>query len=481
MENTIIKRRSVFLIVFLFLSTAIYGKALSKPVLVPVVDGPWWQVADNPMDHKYATEKQQPVDFAVWQAADGTWQLWSCIRHTKAGGEGGRTRFFYGWEGKNLTDSNWKPEGIKMEADPSLGETPGGLQAPHVIKVGDTYHMFYGDWVNICQATSKDGKNFQRVIQPNGKTGMFSEGPGSITRDPMLIQIDGLWYCYYTALPGGKGYGFCRTSPDLEKWSYSCVVSYGGKVGSDRFQNECPHVVEVEPGVFYYFRNQFYGKNARNWVYRSDNPLNFGIDDDSKLVRSWHLAAPELIRYEGQYYIAALKDTLDGIKIARLKWIKLPELGKSVFDFDSTAGRNAWTLKSGNLASIFTNSKRSNFKSRTEYFIGTAEIGKGKFDDKRAGVIESPVFTLEQDSYILFVSGGDDRQNVYVALIEAGTEKQIARLTGKNDNTFEKIPVDCSGAKGKRVFIRIVDKTTVPWGHINFGGMYEDPLAPYND
>jgi hypothetical protein len=350
-----------------------------------------------------------------------------------------------------------------------------------VIKTGDTYHMFYGDWVNICHATSKDGKNFQRVIQPNGKTGMFSEGPGCITRDPMLIRIDGLWYCYYTALPGGKGYGFCRTSPDLKTWSHSCVVSYGGKVGSDRFQNECPHVVEVKPGMFYYFRNQFYGKHARNWVYRSDNPLNFGIDDDSKLVRSWHLAAPEMIRYEEQYYIAALKDTLDGIKIAHLKWVRLPKLGPSVFDFDSAAGRNAWTLKSGNLASVFTNSKRSNFKARTEYFIGTAEVGKGKFDDKRTGVIESPVFTLDQDSYILLVSGGDDRQNVYVALIEAGTGKQIARLTGKNDNTFEKIPVDCSGAKGKRVFIRIVDKTTVPWGHINFGGMYEDPLALYND
>ncbi|MEJ2703612.1 MAG: hypothetical protein P8Z79_14335 [Sedimentisphaerales bacterium] len=329
------KRIYVSFVLLLVLSITGYGSAPSETVLVPVIDGPWWQVAGNPKDHKYATDKQQPVDFAVWQAADGTWQLWSCIRGTTAGGKGGRTRFFYGWEGQNLTDTDWKPMGIAMEADPSLGETPGGLQAPHVVKVGDTYHMLYGDWVHICHATSKDGKKFTRVIQPNGKTGMFSEGPKSITRDPMLIRIDGLWYCYYTALPGGRGYGFCRTSPDLEKWSYSCVVSYGGRVGSDRFQNECPHVVEPEPGVFYYFRNQFYGKHARNWVYRSGNPLNFGIDDDSKLVRSWHLAAPEVILHEGQYYIAALKDNLDGIKIAHLKWVRSSELDESVLGLDS--------------------------------------------------------------------------------------------------------------------------------------------------
>ena len=66
------------------------------------------------------------------------------------------------------------------------------------------------------------------------------------------------------------------------------MVSYGGQVGPGPWQNECPHVVEVEPGLFYYFRNQYYGQRARNWVYCSDNPLNFGIDDDAKLVRSWH-------------------------------------------------------------------------------------------------------------------------------------------------------------------------------------------------
>src|SRR6478672_8732588 len=97
--------------------------------LIPQIDGEWWPVASNPDLGQYTSDKQQPVDFAIWQARDGTWQIWSCIRHTKCGGN---TRLFYRWEGKRLTDSNWKARGIAMEADTTLGETKGGLQAPHV-------------------------------------------------------------------------------------------------------------------------------------------------------------------------------------------------------------------------------------------------------------------------------------------------------------------------------------------------------------
>ena len=96
--------------------------AVPRDTPEPQIEGPWWQVAGNPMDHKYATAKQEPVDFALWQAADGTWQLWSCLRNTTAGGQGGLTRFFYRWEGKRLTDADWRPLGIAMEADPALGE-----------------------------------------------------------------------------------------------------------------------------------------------------------------------------------------------------------------------------------------------------------------------------------------------------------------------------------------------------------------------
>jgi len=328
------KRMFRYAVLLLSLGPVGHGGQLPVEVSVPQIEGPWWQVAGNPMDHKYATQRQEPVDFAVWQAADGTWQLWSCIRNTTAGGKEGKTRFFYGWEGKNLTDADWTPKGIAMEADPSLGETPGGLQAPHVIKVGDTYHLFYGDWVNICHATSKDGKSFTRVVQANGKTGMFTEGEGNNTRDVMLLPEAGRWFAYYTAYPNRQGMVYVRTTEDFKTWSPSTVVSFGGRAGTGATQSECPHVVKLGPHQFYLFKTQTYGaqKGAnirqrgvpQTSVYYSDDPMMFGINQDERyFVCTLPVAAPEIIFYEGKYYIAALNEgALDGIRIARLTWSK---------------------------------------------------------------------------------------------------------------------------------------------------------------
>lgn len=309
-----------FIMFFLFYMFAC-AVAVAQPIppgrVRPVIEGAWWPIAGNPDLGPYTRPGQEPVDFAVWQAADGTWQLWSCIRNT---GCGGHTRLFYGWEGASLETPDWTPKGIMMEGRPDLGEAAGGLQAPHVIRWQGRYWMAYGNWRQICFATSEDGKHFERVIQPNGKTGVFGEGPESITRDPMLLQIDGLWNCYYTAIRDGRGYGFCRTSPDLRVWSPSFVVSYGGKVGPNPFFNECPHVVEVHPGAFVYFRNQYYGEGQLNWQYYSENPRDFGIDSDIYLVGQLPVAAPEIVIHESRYYIAALNSRLDGVRMARLGW-----------------------------------------------------------------------------------------------------------------------------------------------------------------
>ncbi len=298
----------------------------SEKVLRPIIDGRWWQVAGDPDLGEYTSPRQQPVDFAVWQAADGTWQLWSCIRNTNCGGN---TRLFYRWEGKNLTDSNWEPKGIAMEADTSLGEQPGGLQAPHVIKVAGTYYMFYGDWERICLAKSEDGKNFTRVSNDNGEPNLF-RGPYGNTRDTMVLRSCGLYYCYYTGhLPENthekhRAAVFCRTSQDLLHWSRPVKVSAGGRPATQsRWYGgdcECPFVVEIN-GLYYLFRNQRYGRTNLNTQYCSPEALDFGVDDDRYMTGTLPVAAPEIIKHNEQYYIAALLPSLKGIRIAKLKWV----------------------------------------------------------------------------------------------------------------------------------------------------------------
>jgi hypothetical protein len=304
----------------------------AEKILVPKIDGDWWQVAGSPDLGKYTTAGQQPVDFAIWQAADGTWQLWSCIRSTAYPGW---TRLFYRWEAKQLTDTNWQPMGIAITSDVKLGEVEGMLQAPHVIRHQGRYLMFYGTGDHIALATSRDGKTFQRRLLPDGKVGMFGDGFG--TRDPMTILVNGRFYTYYSANPGtvftandatasnrvtlqlAANADFVRTSTDLVHWSDAKKVAEGGQAGMGRYTAECPFVYHhAASGSYYLFRTQHYGMNAETRVYRSKDPTDFGINDDRYLVETLPVAAPEIIESHGRLYIAALLPSLKGIQIAKL-------------------------------------------------------------------------------------------------------------------------------------------------------------------
>jgi beta-xylosidase len=217
--------------------------------------------------------------------------------------------------------------GIAMEADTAFGESKGGLQAPHVFKEKDRFYMVYGNWQRICLASSRDGKAFTRVLNERGQPDLFT-GPYENTRDPMVLKLGDLFYCYYMGHKKGAEYQsaiFCRTSRDLESWSEPTMVSAGGSAaahtnwfGGDA---ECPFVVNKD-GMFHLFRNQLYGRNNLNTQYASPNPLSFGVGDDRCRIGTLPVAAPEIVLHKGQWYIAALNPALDGIRIARLRWAK---------------------------------------------------------------------------------------------------------------------------------------------------------------
>ena len=306
----------------------------SRTKYKPVIDDEWWQVAGNPDLGSYTSESQQPVDFSVWQAEDGTWQLWSCIRGTKCGE---KTRLFHCWESQSLTDKDWQPKGIAMEADTSLGETTGGLQAPYVFKVNRRYFMVYGDWNRICLATSQDGKRFTRVLNQRGEPDLFT-GPHLNTRDPMVLMENGLYNCYYMGHTTEDGmvmeHGqtvkkiyrsavFCRTSADLIHWSQPVMVSAGGEAADkDRWfggDAECPFVLKKD-GYYYLFRTQAYGENSLNTQYASANPFDFGVGHDDFNIGTLPVAAPEIVYHNGEYYLFALNLGLDGIRMTKLKW-----------------------------------------------------------------------------------------------------------------------------------------------------------------
>ncbi len=313
-------RSTLFAGILAWFSAALFP-AHGAPV-TPRIAGEWWTIATDPDLGALTNTKQQPVDFAIWQAADGTWQLWSCIRGTR---EPGNTRLFHRWEGAHLRDTNWRSKGIAMQADPELGETRGGLQAPYVFRHDGRYWMVYGDWAHICLATSDDGKRFVRHRGANGRPQLFGRGPSDNTRDPMVLRVGDKWHCYYTAHPDRHGSVYARVSTNLLDWSQERIVAARGQAGDGPYAAECPFVVEPRPGDFYLFRTQRYGRNAQTSVYHSPRELSgldFGIDNDAEhFVCTLPVAAPEIFQFEGRWFIAALLPSLKGIQVAPLEWV----------------------------------------------------------------------------------------------------------------------------------------------------------------
>lgn len=142
--------------------------AASPCAQMPVLSGSSWHVTGNPDLGELGTDRQEPVDHAIFQSDDGRWHLWSCIRHTKVG------RVLNAWESTDLRRSPWEPMGIAMRAESELGESIedwGGqewIQAPFVIRHAGRHHMFYGGHrselgaCQICVATSPDGRVFEK-------------------------------------------------------------------------------------------------------------------------------------------------------------------------------------------------------------------------------------------------------------------------------------------------------------------------------
>jgi hypothetical protein len=95
--------------------------------------------------------------------------------------------------------------------------------------------------------------------------------------------------------------------------------------GGGKYSAECPFVYYHQPSGFYYLlRTQRYGERANSTVYRSEDPLDFGQDNDKYMVGTIPYAAPEILDSEGQTYIAVLLPSLKGIQVAKLKFAPKP-------------------------------------------------------------------------------------------------------------------------------------------------------------
>lgn len=307
------------------LSTLAILGALASPALavdmpMPKIEGDWTRIAAPPELERYAKAGVQAVDFTIFQAADGTWQLVSCIRGTSAPGGG---RLLYRWESPSLTQADWTAKGIFKEADPALGHTLGTLQAPYCVRDGDTWWMFCNSNGAQC-LTSTDGKTFTWAVNQQ-KSGKFFD----MGRDVMIFDnraTDGQWYAWYTdirksayPLRNDHTVSYRRAEHLDGRWSASLDV---GVLTPDAELDPKYNFADAE-SPFIIKRGECYYRWEHMDVYASRSLTDWKAAPRVQLVpgRRHAYLAPEIVDDHGVSYIAAYGDYgRTGIFIARLGW-----------------------------------------------------------------------------------------------------------------------------------------------------------------
>lgn len=88
--------------------------------------------------------------------------------------------------------------------------------------------------------------------------------------------------------------------------------------------------------------------------------------------------------------------------------------------------------------------------------------------DGQTGVLSSGLFTLGGQGQIDFlISGGNDINNLYVALVRASDGQVLFKATGAETEQYSRVSWDAASYIGENLYIKVVDQATGDWGHVN--------------
>lgn len=212
----------------------------------------------------------------------------------------------------------WKKQPYALTTDPAAGERH--LWAPHVIKRGDTWYMFYcagsqkgGAHYRIHLATSTDLESWTR----HADNPIFQDTFDA--RDPMILEDNGTYYMYYTAnMDRNKSHHtvHLRTSDNLLDWSPASIALVHPATGTGAGPTESPYVVKY--GSHFYLFIGPAGEYHRTAVYRSPNPLHWNVTSEITSIPSH---AAEIIQDDkGNWFASDCGWDKTGVYLAPLTW-----------------------------------------------------------------------------------------------------------------------------------------------------------------
>jgi beta-fructofuranosidase len=303
-------------IVFVFLLAVIIGRSQvdnkEKQALITI--GKYSKIFDQSIGEK---ETWYINDHCFIKGPEGKWHVFGII------GMDAPNKWDEGLFNHAVADDlngKWekKPNALDRRAD--LNETV--LWAPHIIKQGDTYYMYYcgGDpdhrRYQINLATSRDLYEWTRY---NGNP-LFVDGFDG--RDPYLFrdEFNSRWILYYTATSkpeGGQHIVAAKTSTDLVHWAKDRYVVFRDTAkGTWGGNTESPQI--IQRGDWYYL---FIGPGANyrtTKVYRSNDLFNWDLSDEVATLDSH--AAELVIDNDGKWYISSCGLQQGGLYLAPFYW-----------------------------------------------------------------------------------------------------------------------------------------------------------------
>jgi len=146
------------------------------------------------------------------------------------------------------------------------------------------------------------------------------------------------------------------------------------------------------------------------------------------------------------------------------------KLSKLHWDFESGT-LEGWTVVWGNLgkqpSSNDNDRHGGSFNKHGKYFIGTYEDRAKPIGDQVTGELRSPVFVVDAERLAMMVGGGKNIATTYVALCDADNGQELLKAAGKDAEAMAEVVWDVSKSGGKRLYLKVVDRPTRRWGHIN--------------
>ena len=98
-----------------------------------------------------------------------------------------------------------------------------------------------------------------------------------------------------------------------------------------------------------------------------------------------------------------------------------------------------------------------------DFWIGGYEI----LEDTPQGTLTSAPFKVTQP-YAAFLLGGGSSHETRTELVRASNGEAFFTASGHDSETMLPVVVDLAKVQGEEIFIRLVDQSSVGWGHINF-------------